>query len=402
MGKQTTEMTLIVMAKPAVPGKVKTRLIGEVNADQAAQVHQAMLRCTLERLERHIASVAQVRKVLCYDLRIGGDPGDFQFDGWNILEQGQGNLGQRMSRIWRDVGSGRVAFFGADTPDVPAHALAAIAEARQMQICPVDDGGYWTLTAPSQLDAVLDGIDWGTASVYHQTRAAAEREGIDVVDLPTWHDVDEPDDLVALRKRIADTTEPELMRLRDELDRIFKEKPMQPESTPNPSTESSIRPAIDETDYSDCRILIIDDNHQNVELLQAYLEELPCEIMTAYDGIEGMKIVDGEPKPDVVLLDVMMPRMSGFEVCRKIKEDPSTRSIPVIMVTALNELGDIERGVESGTDDFLTKPVNKLELVTRVKTLLRLRCLNKELERTKAYIREFGSDDSGAGMDAVE
>jgi len=143
-------------------------------------------------------------------------------------------------------------------------------------------------------------------------------------------------------------------------------------------------------------ILIVDDNVQNVELLQAYLESLPCKILTAFDGIEAMKIIEdsGANKPDVVLLDVMMPRMSGFEVCQKIKEDPATRSIPVMMVTALNELGDIERGVEAGTDDFLTKPVNKLELITRVKSLLRVRHLKRELDRTMAYINDIENRDS--------
>jgi len=81
--------------------------------------------------------------------------------------------------------------------------------------------------------------------------------------------------------------------------------------------------------------------------------------------------------------------MSGFEVCRKIKEDEATRTIPIMMVTALNELGDIERGVESGTDDFVTKPVNKLELITRVKSLLRVRHLRRELDRTMAYIEDI-------------
>ena len=94
-------------------------------------------------------------------------------------------------------------------------------------------------------------------------------------------------------------------------------------------------------------------------------------------------------KPDLVLLDVMMPKMSGFEVCKKLKTDPATRSIPILMVTALNELGDIERGVECGTDDFLTKPINKLELLTRVKSLLRVRHLKNQLERTLAYLSDM-------------
>jgi CheY-like chemotaxis protein len=147
----------------------------------------------------------------------------------------------------------------------------------------------------------------------------------------------------------------------------------------------------EQADLASSTILVVDDNAQNVELLQAYLEALPCRIVTAGDGIEAMKYIEdkAQPKPDLILLDVMMPRMSGFEVCRKIKEDPATRSIPVMMVTALNELGDIERGVESGTDDFVTKPVNKLELLTRVKSLLKVRHLKRELDRTMAYIQDI-------------
>jgi len=144
-------------------------------------------------------------------------------------------------------------------------------------------------------------------------------------------------------------------------------------------------------DLSASTILIVDDNLQNVELLQAYLEGLSCKTVTACDGVEAMKFFEMSPAtmPDLVLLDVMMPRMSGFEVCRKLKDDPVTRSIPVMMVTALNELGDIERGVECGIDDFLTKPVNKLELVTRVRSLLRIRHLKRELDRTMAYLQDI-------------
>ena len=155
-----------------------------------------------------------------------------------------------------------------------------------------------------------------------------------------------------------------------------------------PSTDAAAR---EELDLHESLILIVDDNEQNLELLQAYLESLPCKVVTALDGIEAIKYID-DPEtdnPDLILLDVMMPRMSGFEVCRKLKEDPATRAIPIMMVTALNELGDIERGVESGTDDFVTKPVNKLELVTRVKSLLRVRHLKRELDRTEAYIRDI-------------
>jgi two-component system cell cycle response regulator len=140
-----------------------------------------------------------------------------------------------------------------------------------------------------------------------------------------------------------------------------------------------------EVDLSGSTVLIVDDNLQNLELLVAYLDDLPCRVLTAGDGLEAIRIVEKEPV-DLILLDVMMPRMSGFEVCQKLKGSPQTRTIPIIMVTALNELGDIERGVESGTDDFLSKPVKKLELVTRVKSLLRVRHLKRELDRTLAYI----------------
>jgi two-component system alkaline phosphatase synthesis response regulator PhoP len=140
-------------------------------------------------------------------------------------------------------------------------------------------------------------------------------------------------------------------------------------------------------------ILIVDDNAQNAELLQAYLEPLDCHIRIAEDGIEAMKQVAQSP-PDIILLDIMMPRMSGFEVCRRLKGDPATQDIPVVMVTALNELADIERGVDSGADDFLSKPINKLELITRVKSLLRVRHLKSELERTLSYLADLEEEEN--------
>ena len=135
-------------------------------------------------------------------------------------------------------------------------------------------------------------------------------------------------------------------------------------------------------------VMVVDDNQQNRELLQAYLEDVDCRTVPAGDGPEALNILSKEA-PDLILLDVMMPKMSGFEVCRRIKKDPNTADIPVIMVTALNEFGDIERGIDSGTDDFLSKPVNKLELLTRVKTMLKLKHLTDKLERTLAYLSEI-------------
>jgi two-component system alkaline phosphatase synthesis response regulator PhoP len=134
-------------------------------------------------------------------------------------------------------------------------------------------------------------------------------------------------------------------------------------------------------------ILVVDDDQQNLELVQAYLEDIECETVAARDGIEALDLV-ARAKPDLILLDVMMPKMSGFEVCRRLKDDPDTGQIPVIMVTALNEFGDIERGIDSGTDDFVSKPINKLELLTRIRTMLKLKHLTDRLQRTMAYLSE--------------
>ena len=136
------------------------------------------------------------------------------------------------------------------------------------------------------------------------------------------------------------------------------------------------------------KVLVVDDNEQNLELLVAYLEDIDCRIVTAAAGEEALDVIK-QGGIDLVLLDVMMPKMSGFEVCRRLKADPNTTNIPIIMVTALSELGDIERAIDSGTDDFLSKPVNKLELLTRVKTMLKLKDLTDKLERTLAYISEM-------------
>lgn len=133
----------------------------------------------------------------------------------------------------------------------------------------------------------------------------------------------------------------------------------------------SITKTTSEVDLSTASILLVDDNAQNLELMQAFLEELPCKIQTASDGVEAIEKIESSC-PDLLILDVMMPRMSGFEVCQKVKSQPSTRDTVVIMVTALNEVSDYERAVECGTNDFITKPVNKLELITRVRTLLEL------------------------------
>jgi len=139
------------------------------------------------------------------------------------------------------------------------------------------------------------------------------------------------------------------------------------------------------------RILIADDNESNRELLDAYLAGIDCETGIAVDGQDTLDKV-ASFKPDLILLDIMMPKLSGFEVCKKIKEDPASKQIMILMVTALNELGDIERAVAAGTDDFLSKPVNKVELTKRVQNMLRLKDISDENERLRRYIEEMGDD----------
>src|SRR4249920_1814462 len=141
------------------------------------------------------------------------------------------------------------------------------------------------------------------------------------------------------------------------------------------------------------RILIADDNEPNVELLEAYLGGLDVETSVAVDGQDTLNKV-ASFKPHLVLLDIMMPKLSGFEVCKKLKGDPTTKKIMILMVTALNELGDIERAVLAGTDDFLSKPVNKVELVKRVQNMLKLKGVTDEVERLRRYI-EGMEDESG-------
>ncbi len=133
------------------------------------------------------------------------------------------------------------------------------------------------------------------------------------------------------------------------------------------------------------RILIADDNAQGVELLEAYLGESDYETRTAADGDQTLRTVE-QWQPDLILLDIMMPKISGFEVCKRLRSNPATRDIGVLMVTALDQPSDVERAVDAGTDDFLTKPINKTELLLRVRSVLKSRLMKKELDRALAYI----------------
>ncbi len=139
---------------------------------------------------------------------------------------------------------------------------------------------------------------------------------------------------------------------------------------------------------SDCRVLLVDDNEQNLELLLAYLEDLGCELRTATDGPEALDDIAKFP-PDLILLDIMMPKMSGFQVCKKLRANAATANIPVLMVTALNEVADVERAVEVGANDFISKPVQRLELLTRTKSMLQVSQLQKQLRKSMEEVRKL-------------
>lgn len=139
------------------------------------------------------------------------------------------------------------------------------------------------------------------------------------------------------------------------------------------------------TDARKSRILIADDEPFNRELLEAFLSEGNYELEYAADGQETLDKT-ASFKPDLILLDVMMPKLSGFEVCEKLKKGPETSSVMILMVTALSDLGDVERAVAVGCDDFLSKPINQIELLIRVENLLKLRSVTSELERLRQYV----------------
>jgi two-component system cell cycle response regulator len=158
------------------------------------------------------------------------------------------------------------------------------------------------------------------------------------------------------------------------------------------------------------QILVVDDVAANIKLLEAKLASEYYDVITAKDGFEALKQAK-ENKPDLVLLDVMMPGMDGFEACKKMKEDPEISHIPVVMVTALSEKSDRLKGLEAGADDFLTKPINDMALFARVRSLVRIKLLLDELRlRDKTSVQmgiqsqsnAFISDVSGASVMLVD
>jgi two-component system cell cycle response regulator len=140
------------------------------------------------------------------------------------------------------------------------------------------------------------------------------------------------------------------------------------------------------------RVLVVDDVPANVKLLEARLSAEYFDVATAMSGIEALSICD-KAECDIVLLDVMMPDMDGFEVCRRLKANPSTHHIPVVMVTALDHPSDRVRGLEAGADDFLTKPVSDVALIARVRSLARLKMMTDELRMRALTSREIGIRD---------
>jgi diguanylate cyclase (GGDEF)-like protein len=144
-------------------------------------------------------------------------------------------------------------------------------------------------------------------------------------------------------------------------------------------------------------ILVVDDIPTNIQLLKAYLTSVGYAVEAARDGQEALEKVVSS-KPDLILLDVMMPKINGFEVCRNLKKEQASSFIPVIMVTGLNEVEYKIRAMEAGADDFVTKPFNRLELLTRVKSLLRIKQLYEELETAKERLRQLSITDGLTGL----
>ena len=130
------------------------------------------------------------------------------------------------------------------------------------------------------------------------------------------------------------------------------------------------------------KILVVDDQEMSVTFLSRILEKYGYSTVTAYDGIQALDKFNKE-RPDIILLDIMMPNMNGFDVCKTIKDDPNNRMIPIIMITALSDSEDKIRAIDCGADDFINKPFDKLELLARINSLLRIKHLNDQLENAE-------------------
>jgi len=148
------------------------------------------------------------------------------------------------------------------------------------------------------------------------------------------------------------------------------------------------------------RVLIVDDIPTNVKLLEARLLAEYYDVATAYSGSQALAYCAAN-EIDLILLDVMMPEMDGFEVCRRLKADPKTTHVPVVMITALDQISDRVAGLEAGADDFLNKPVDDTQLMARVKSLVRLKNLTDELRARALTGQQIAVEDSLRAMDAI-
>jgi putative two-component system response regulator len=137
------------------------------------------------------------------------------------------------------------------------------------------------------------------------------------------------------------------------------------------------------------RLLVVDDNAQNVELLTALMEAEGYDVVSAADGLEALAHVAATP-PDVILLDIMMPKLDGYAVCRRLKEEAPTRLVPIVLLTALGEEAARIQGIEAGADDFITKPFSRTELRARIRSLLRLKTFTDELEHAETMLLALG------------
>ena len=355
LDSEPTGPVLLVFAKFHTPGAVKTRMIPAIGANGAARVQSLMTAATLRRA------------------RAWGDSGvvlvaDPNADGFDLsgidwaLPQGTGDLGARIRRAHRVVFEryGRpMLTLGTDAPDLPGAMVGQIMAALRAGaagMCPSSDGGYCAIGVPHPLPELFRDIEWGSTEVAAQTRRAAARHGVRLVETAAWHDIDTLADLSAMMERICTSEEAALRDLHAGL--ICEKLP----------GLSGVQTAMPDPTTDPADILIADDNPQILELLEAYLEPLNVRIRTAKDGQEVLDAVS-ERAPDLILLDIMMPKRSGFEVCQTIKQESGT-SIPIIMVTALNEVGDMERASDCGADEYISKPVNKIVLLEKVRSLL--------------------------------
>lgn len=199
--------TFVVMAKDPVPGRVKTRLLrdGFFDPEQAAALARSMLRCTLHRL----AARGELVLAADPDGRAAQLAAALGVPGIAVCDQGVGDLGCRLDRLWRALaarGRGPVVFFGMDSPDLPNDVIDAVGagvRAADIVLGPTPDGGFWCFGATGYVPVLAAGIDWGTAAVYDQTLSRVMSAGRTVRELPEWHDIDEPEDVGALRHRLA-------------------------------------------------------------------------------------------------------------------------------------------------------------------------------------------------------